>query len=82
MVKFRLRKAQIRRGAPEPYRGGNHVWRRKTPACDRYPATSKILFKLEFLEFESNSPLIRIDFAQKRRFTANDSFKPVWYGLV
>jgi hypothetical protein len=42
----------------------------------------KILGKFYFLPFEENSHRIRGELAQKRRFIANDSFKPVWYGLV
>ncbi len=37
----------------------------------------KILVKFDLLEFDENSRRIRVDFAQKRRFIANDSFKPV-----
>jgi len=38
---------------------------------------STILIESDFLEFDENSRRIRFDFAQKRRFIANDSFKPV-----
>jgi len=37
----------------------------------------KILFKTNHFEFDENSHRICFDIAQKRRFIANDSFKPV-----
>jgi len=37
----------------------------------------KILVEFDSVKFDENSRRIRIDFAQKRRFIANDSFKPV-----
>jgi hypothetical protein len=37
---------------------------------------SKILIKFDLLGFDSNTRLIRVDFIQKRRFVANDNFKP------
>jgi hypothetical protein len=45
-------------------------------------AIVQILIKADFVHFYENYRHIRIDFAQKRRFIANDSFNPVWYGLV
>ena len=52
------------------------------PAGARYAPTSKILIEFDIVEFDENSRRIRVDFVQKHRFNANDSFKPVWYGLV
>lgn len=36
-----------------------------------------ILGKFYSVQFDENSRRIRVYFAQKRRFNANDSFKPV-----
>ncbi|HEY1309911.1 MAG TPA: hypothetical protein VGF02_03095 [Pseudolabrys sp.] len=52
------------------------------PAGARRTPASKILIEFDNVEFDENSPRIRVDFVQKHRFNANDSFKPVWYGLV
>ncbi len=46
----------------------------QTAAADRLP---KILDKLDHLKFEENSHQICGDFALKRRFSENDSFRPV-----
>jgi hypothetical protein len=51
------------------------VWAAHAPAF-------KILIEFDNVEFDENSHRIRVDFVQKHRFNANDSFKPVWYGLV
>jgi len=37
----------------------------------------KILGEFDSVKFEENSPRIRVDFGQKHRFNANNSFKPV-----
>jgi hypothetical protein len=50
---------------------GKAVWR-----GGRRPVP-KILGEFEIVEFDKNSRRIRVDFAQKHRFNANDSFKPV-----
>jgi len=39
--------------------------------------TFKILIEFDRVKFDENSHRIRVDFAQKHRFNANDSFKPV-----
>jgi hypothetical protein len=52
------------------------------PAGVRRMPAFKILIEFDNVEFDENSRRIRIDFVQKHRFNANDSFKPVWYGLV
>lgn len=52
------------------------------PAGARYAPISTFLIEFDIVEFDENSRRIRIDFVQKHRFNANDSFKPVWYGLV
>jgi hypothetical protein len=41
------------------------------------PAMPTILVKSGCVAFDENSRRIRVDFGQKRRFSANDSFKPV-----
>ena len=41
------------------------------------PPTFKILVEFDPVKFDENSRRIRVDFGQKRRFTANDSFKPL-----
>ncbi len=78
MVKFRLPLRLIRRSQQTYYLCGNHAGSSKAPAIWRNPAFSKILVEFDFLKFEENLRRIRIDFAQKRRFIANDNFKPVW----
>jgi hypothetical protein len=42
----------------------------------------KILVKFDSVKFDENLPRIRVDFSQKPLFNANNSFKPVCYGLV
>jgi hypothetical protein len=37
----------------------------------------KILIEFDCVAFDENSSRIRVDFVQKHRFKANDSFKPV-----
>jgi len=39
--------------------------------------TFKILIEFDPVKFDENSHRIRVDFVQKHRFNANDSFKPV-----
>jgi hypothetical protein len=78
MVKFRLPQTRLPRGPVISYRCGNHVRRRKYPERNLRAAILKILVKFDFLEFEENSRRIHVYFAQKRRFIANDSFKPIW----
>jgi len=41
------------------------------------PAMHKTLGECDSVKFEENSSRIRIDFAQKHRFNANNSFKAV-----
>jgi hypothetical protein len=77
MVKFQLPQMRLSRGAMTSYRYGNHVRRRKDEGRRCRAAIFKILIKFDLLAFEENSHRIRVDFAQKRRFIANDSFKPV-----
>jgi hypothetical protein len=48
----------------------------------RRASASKILIEFDNVEIDENSYRIRVDFVQKHRVNANDSFKPVWYGLV
>jgi hypothetical protein len=43
----------------------------------RGESTHKILGKFEPVKFDEKSRRIRIEFGQKRRFIANDSFKAV-----
>ena len=52
------------------------------PARASRTSIFKILIKFDIVEFDENSRRIRVDFVQKHPFNANDSFKPVWYGLV
>ncbi len=49
--------------------------------ADRAPMF-KILIEFDIVEFDENSHRIRVEFVQKHRVNTNDSFKPVWYGLV
>jgi hypothetical protein len=65
------------RAAFNCYRVGNHVTRGKSATAKARALASKILDKLEPVEFYEKSRRIRIDFAQNPRFIANDSFKPV-----
>jgi hypothetical protein len=37
---------------------------------------SKILIEFDSVKFDENLPRNRVDFAQKHRFIANDSFRP------
>ena len=56
--------------------------------CAKAPQTKnrlpivKILVKFDSVKFDENLRLIRVDFAQKPLFNANNSFKHVCYGLV
>jgi len=77
MVKFLLPFRQIQRFAKNCYRRSNHAAPCKTSVRQYGPANPKILGKFDLVEFYENSCRIRVDFAQKRRFIANDSFKPV-----
>jgi len=51
-------------------------WQKAPDRKHRIP-TSKILIEFDPVKFDENSRRIRVDFAQKHRFNANDSFKPV-----
>jgi hypothetical protein len=42
-----------------------------------HQALFKILIEFDCVAFDENSSRIRVDFVQKHRFKANDSFKPV-----
>ena len=42
----------------------------------------KILVKFDTVKFDQDLRRIRVNFAQKPPFNANNSFKPVCYGLV
>jgi hypothetical protein len=77
MVKFRLLLAPVKREAAKRYRSGNHAGLSKAAAIWPKRSIIKILIKSGRLEFDENSHRICVDFAQKRRFIANDSFKPV-----
>jgi len=50
-----------------------------TPARE---STIKFLVRFDPFKFDENSRRISVEFAQKPRFIANVSFKPVCYGLV
>jgi len=54
----------------------------KGARCRRRVPALKILIESDFVKFDEISRRIRVDFAQKPRFDANNSFKPVCYGLV
>jgi hypothetical protein len=51
-------------------------WLKAQSRADHVP-TFKILIEFDPVKFDENSHRIRVDFAQKHRFNANDSFKPV-----
>jgi len=55
---------------------------RQYPIKGADAAIFKILDKFDCLQFDENSRRILGELAQKRRFIENDSFNPVWYGLV
>jgi hypothetical protein len=78
MVKFRLPLTPIGWNRATSYRRGNHVASRRDSTGKGAVRFVKLLIKLDRLKFEENLRHIRIDIAQKRRFIANDSFKPVW----
>jgi hypothetical protein len=61
----------------KPYRRSNHSRSRISQSKPAADWTFKFLIKFDLLAFESNFRCIRFDLAQKRRFIANDSFKPV-----
>jgi hypothetical protein len=77
MVKFLLPRHNIACAKTESYRCGNHVPLAKFAEGVHRASMFKILVKCNSVKFDENSRRIRIDFAQKRRFIANDSFKPI-----
>jgi hypothetical protein len=77
MVKFRLPRRDGARVDITYYRCGNHAWSTAAAHEMYYAVTSKILFEFDSVKFDKNSGRIRVDFGQKPRFIANDSFKPV-----
>ena len=77
MVKFRLPRRAIARAEATCYRCGNHARLAEAAHCTHDASTFKILSESDSVKFDENSRRIRVDFAQKPRFIANDSFKPV-----
>jgi hypothetical protein len=77
MVKFRLPRHDVARAEATCYRYGNHAWLAARVRRRHDASTFKILIEFNSVKFDKNSPRIRVDFAQKPRFIANDSFKPV-----
>jgi hypothetical protein len=77
MVKFRLPRRDGARADGTCYRCGNHARPAEAAHDTYYAATFKILFESDSVKFDKNSRRIRVDFGQKPRFIANDSFKPV-----
>ena len=77
MVKFLLPRRVAVRAKTESYHYGNHAPSKKTAEKVSRPSVLKILVKFDSVKFDENSHRIRVDFAQKRRFIANDSFKPI-----
>ena len=79
MVKFLLPRggcARVRRR--KSYRALTMSRRRRKVAHARRARRSiKILSKFDPVKFDEKSRRIRVDIGQKRRFIANDSFKPV-----
>ena len=61
----------------EYYRCGNHAQLAKGAHGTHRTSMRKILVECDSVKFDENSRRIRVDFTQKRRFIANDSFKPV-----
>ena len=82
MVKFRLPRHDIARAEAACYRCANHARLAEGAYCTHYASMFKILVEPDSVKFDRNSRRIRVDFGQKPRFIANDSFKPVCYGLV
>jgi hypothetical protein len=82
MVKFRLLRRARARGQIKGYHCGNHEQPVEGASCTRGVLTHKILIEFDTVKFEENSHRIHVDFAQKPHFNANNSFKPVCYGLV
>jgi hypothetical protein len=77
MVKFRLPRRAIARAKSVHYRCGNHAWLAAGAHYTHYVSIDKTLIESEPVKFYENSRRNRVDFAQKPRFIANDSFKPV-----
>jgi hypothetical protein len=82
MVKFLFPCRAIACAQTKSYRCGNHARSIESARRTRCVPAFKILIEFNFFKIDENSRRIRIDFAQKPRFNANDSFKPVCYGLV
>jgi hypothetical protein len=77
MVKFWLPRCAIARAKAVQYRCGNHVWLAAGAHDTHDVSIAKTLIESELVKFYENSRHNRVDFAQKPRFIANDSFKPV-----
>lgn len=82
MVKFLLPRYARMRAAGKYYRRGNHARSGEGTPGPRLLANAKILIEFDSIKFDENLRRIRVDFGQKHRFIANNSFKPVCYGLV
>ena len=77
MVKILLPRRANARAQADRYRCGNHTPVAEGACCSHRAPVSKILIEFDSVKFDENSRRIRVDFAQKPRFNANDSFKPV-----
>jgi hypothetical protein len=77
MVKFRLPRRAIAPTEAACYRCGNHARSDEAAHCTHNAWTFRILIEFDSVKFDQNSRRIRVDFGQKPRFIANDSFKPV-----
>ena len=82
MVKFLLPRRAIARVHSNGYRCGNHVRSIEGAHGTRRMPAPKILIESDSVKFDEISRRIRIYFAQNPRLNANNSFKPVCYGLV
>jgi len=77
MVKFLLPRHGSAGAGTKYYHCGNHAHAAKGAPGMCRTSVFKNLVKFDPVKFDENSHRIRVDFAQKRRFIANNSFKPV-----